>query len=76
MLMLAGIRAESDPTEVLVLRFFESEDGPARVLRLAKNQVKRRYPTISPNEVEWFVYECRTKPHGWPRWLGPVEYYL
>ena len=78
MLMLVATQINGDETEPnnhLAVRFFESEDGCEHVRKLARQQIKKRFPNIPLGEVEWDVYEPQTKRGGWPKWLGPSEYY-
>lgn len=85
MLMLVGTLEPGDeeyPSDVLAIRFFESTEGPARVKRLAWTNIRKRYSKAilelcgrGGKNLTWTVYEPTTSGGGWPRWLGPVEYY-
>lgn len=72
---------EVEPTKVLAIRFFDSSEGCARVQRLAWSTIRRRYPSLVPvlgrggRNVIYDVYEPTTEHGGWPKWLGPSEYY-
>lgn len=81
MLMLVAIkRTEPEEAELegvaLGLRFFDSKEGCARVERLLKTQVRKRFPSVDvKKEVEFMVYEPRTTNAGWPKWLGESGWY-
>lgn len=84
LMLVATLPAEDEeyPSTVLSLRFFDSDDGPAHVKKLAWGTIRKRYGKAlleqcgrGGRNIIWDVYEPRTSRGGWPHWLGPSVYY-
>jgi hypothetical protein len=84
LLMLAGFVRDKDfdpegprqVSQVVTVRFFDSEVGVKKTYETAKRFVRKAFPDIDPKTITWDVYEPKTTRGGWPKWLGEVYYYL